>query len=324
MKVIFSDRAYTSVLAETTEKIDTETGGLFLGIMCDDIWYVIEAIDPGPKSVFKVDYFEYDQRYTQHLINKIANLYKYKLDLIGLWHRHPGSLDTFSIVDNGTNIKYASMRDKGAISGLVNVDPIFRLTMYHVNQECEYKYILYDVGDDLIPDSLLDYKSPETYNKLIKSRSLSDPQQDSYVSYKENQSLESFMQFISKSIDEFQINNAEVDLILSEDPVSESLLGMIMDDLSFLVDSLGIEVTIFSENNYLIISQETIEKLTNLSFAYSRNKEQVLLFYNSKFYLYHNRMFEIAAMKVKTQQVDKSTIAKASLQNKNVKGLSIH
>ena len=31
MKAVFSDRAYASVMAETTEKIQTETGGLFLG-----------------------------------------------------------------------------------------------------------------------------------------------------------------------------------------------------------------------------------------------------------------------------------------------------
>ncbi len=30
MRVVFSNRAYASVLAETTEKIKTETGGLFL------------------------------------------------------------------------------------------------------------------------------------------------------------------------------------------------------------------------------------------------------------------------------------------------------
>ena len=54
MKAVFSNRAYTAVLAETTEKIKTETGGLFLGTIKDDVWYIIEAIDPGPKSVFEV------------------------------------------------------------------------------------------------------------------------------------------------------------------------------------------------------------------------------------------------------------------------------
>ena len=36
MKAVFSNRAYTAVLAETTEKIKTETGGLFLGTIKDD------------------------------------------------------------------------------------------------------------------------------------------------------------------------------------------------------------------------------------------------------------------------------------------------
>ena len=109
MKVVFSDRAYAAVLAETTEKIKTETGGLFLGVVERDTWYIVETIDPGPKSIFEVAYFEYDQQYTQHLINKVANLYDEKLNLIGLWHRHPGSFDVFSGTDDGTNTKYAKM-----------------------------------------------------------------------------------------------------------------------------------------------------------------------------------------------------------------------
>lgn len=163
MRVVFSNRAYASVLAETTEKIKTETGGLFLGTVQDDTWYIIEAIDPGPKSIFEVAYFEYDQKYTQHLINKIANLYDKKLTLIGLWHRHPGSFDQFSSTDDGTNAKYASMREEGAISALVNIDPTFRITMYQVDRPCRYKKIEYDVGDNLIPDGLLKFKTPERF-----------------------------------------------------------------------------------------------------------------------------------------------------------------
>ena len=48
-----------------------------MGAVENDTWYIIEAIDPGPKSIFEVAYFEYDQKYTQHLINKIANVNKY-------------------------------------------------------------------------------------------------------------------------------------------------------------------------------------------------------------------------------------------------------
>lgn len=62
MRVVFSNRAYASVLAETTEKIKTETGGLFLGTVQDDTWYIIEAIDPAQSQFLKL-----------HILNTIKN-----------------------------------------------------------------------------------------------------------------------------------------------------------------------------------------------------------------------------------------------------------
>lgn len=47
MEVVFSQRAIAAVMAETAEKIQTETGGLFLGKVIGDTWYVVESIDPG-------------------------------------------------------------------------------------------------------------------------------------------------------------------------------------------------------------------------------------------------------------------------------------
>ena len=72
--VVFSERAFISILVETQEKIKTETGGVFLGYRKGDIWYVIESIDPGPNSVFQTAYFEYDQAYINHLINMPRHL----------------------------------------------------------------------------------------------------------------------------------------------------------------------------------------------------------------------------------------------------------
>ena len=46
MEVVFSQRAIAAVMAETAEKIQTETGGLFLGKVIGDTWYVVESIDP--------------------------------------------------------------------------------------------------------------------------------------------------------------------------------------------------------------------------------------------------------------------------------------
>ncbi len=167
MEVVFSKRAMTSLLVETREKITTETGGVFLGRYESGVWYVVEAIDPGPKSVFEPAYFEYDRDYIDHLINKISRLYREQLDLIGLWHRHPGSMDVFSRTDDGTNTKYANLSEFGAISGLVNIDPEFRLTLYHVRLPLAYEKIKYTVDDERIPESIRELKDPADYAKQL-------------------------------------------------------------------------------------------------------------------------------------------------------------
>ena len=163
MKVVFSDRAYTAIRAETWLRRGTETGGIFLGLLLLDVWYVVEAIDPGPNSVFTPVQFEYDQPYTQHLINKTASLYALRFGLIGLWHRHPGSFDEFSLTDDETNLKYSRLNDGCAISALVNVDPDFRLTVYLVRPSDDgtsvsYQGIPYEVGDDRFPEGFMNLR----------------------------------------------------------------------------------------------------------------------------------------------------------------------
>ena len=287
MRVIFSNRAYASVLAETTEKIKTETGGLFLGTVQDDTWFIIEAIDPGPKSIFEVAYFEYDQKYTEHLINKIANLYDKKLALIGLWHRHPGSFDQFSSTDDGTNAKYASMRTEGAISALVNIDPSFRITMYHVDRPCRYKKIEYDVGDNLIPDDLLKFKTAEQYFSIMRKILNSSNSDSSHNSeYHRSVSLESFMKFICPYLEESESSDYEGVAFL-DDEKQERIIGEVIDDITFMADKLNIETAISLENQFLTIYQETEEKKICLSFTQLASNESFILLYNDKCYKYH-------------------------------------
>lgn len=303
MRVVFSNRAYASVLAETTERIKTETGGLFLGTVQDDTWYIIEAIDPGPNSIFEVAYFEYDQKYTQHLINKIANFYEKKLDLIGLWHRHPGSFDQFSSTDDGTNSKYASMRKEGAISALVNIDPKFRLTMYHVDKPCRYRKISYDVGDNLIPDELLRYKTPERFYSLMDKILSSDMTNDTSNSgYHKSISLESFMKFILPQIKDEEITCLEIDNTPYDEAIEERIIDEIIDDVTFMADSVGVETSILLEDNYLTVYQEAIDKTTKLHFIFSTEKDALVLSYDNKCFIYRKGLFTEAYGKEKAER----------------------
>lgn len=175
-RVVISFSAYLGIIAETYERLGTETGGILLGTVEGDTWYVLEAIDPGPNAVLRHAYFEYDTPYVNHLANKIARFYKKPIVLLGLWHRHPGSMDTFSSTDDGTNREYAAQSSHGAISGLINLDPNFRITMYHVSLPLQYRRIPVVIGDDSIPQELLALKRVEDF--LPKHQEISSSRQN--------------------------------------------------------------------------------------------------------------------------------------------------
>lgn len=293
MKVVFSNRAFASILAETTEKIKTETGGLFLGTVEDDVWYVIEAIDPGPKSIFEVAYFEYDQKYTQHLINKIANLYNHKLTLIGLWHRHPGSMDYFSSTDDGTNTKYAALNQQGAISALVNVDPKFRLTVYQVDRPCRYTKIEYDVGDHLIPDKYLELKTPDTYYSMMeKMLHTSQSNRRSNDGYHVSVSLASFLKLITPHMKDMMVTDLDTAQMIFDESAQEKILDAIMEDLTFMADESQIEVSISMTDCALVMFQQAINKTISMYFGFSTQKDSVVVSYEGKCFLYHSGLFK--------------------------------
>ena len=165
-KVVFSQRAYLSMLAEVYERVETETGGILLGHREGDTWYVLESVEPGPKSIFTPTYFEYDDGYVTYRANKLSRLYKCSINLLGLWHRHPSLMKTFSSTDDGTNKIYSDMLN-GAISGIVTLGNGFEITMYYVPSNVRYERIEWVIDDSLIPERYLSYYSTEYYKNLI-------------------------------------------------------------------------------------------------------------------------------------------------------------
>ena len=180
--VVFSDRAYKDIETETYDKDPVETGGILLGhVLSTGHWVVVEVIPPGNNSTHQYAYFEYDEHFVNQVADQIAGKYEQKLELLGLWHRHPGSMDFFSGTDDGTNKKFAEINPAyGAISGLVNIDPEFRMTMYHVDSPLDYTKVETFVGDDIIPPELLKLKEGVTFEdidaiKKPKTRSEQSP-----------------------------------------------------------------------------------------------------------------------------------------------------
>jgi len=161
--VVFSNRAYNAIIRESFYKDPVETGGILLGHILDNgVWIVMEVLPPGINSIFQVAYFEYDDAFVNYLAQSVSNQYKIPLSLLGLWHRHPGGMDYFSSTDDGTNATFASLNERGAISGLVNIDPNFRFTLRHVinsfGTKPNYEIVEFEVGDDIIPNEYFEYR----------------------------------------------------------------------------------------------------------------------------------------------------------------------
>jgi len=161
--IVISDRAFLSMTAEAHAFADRETGGIFLGAAADGVWHILEVIDPGYlNTVRNTAYFEYDQSYVTHLANVKSREYKNGLKLLGLWHRHPGSFDRFSPLDDQTNARFAEQNGRGALSALVNFDPDFRMTFFHVSIPLAYQRVkAVTVGDACIPAAIRALKRPE-------------------------------------------------------------------------------------------------------------------------------------------------------------------
>ena len=164
---VFSNKAYNAIIRESFDKDPVETGGILLGHVLDNgMWIVMEVLPPGIHCIFETAYFEYDDAFVNYLAQSVANQYKIPLELLGLWHRHPGSMDFFSATDNQTNATFAAQNSYGVISGLVNIDPKFRLTMYHMGNPSRivpgtrprYEQIPIEVGDDVIPESYFELR----------------------------------------------------------------------------------------------------------------------------------------------------------------------
>ena len=161
IEVVFHPDAFLTILTETFHKHPAETGGILLGSTEGPKWYVIEVIEPGPGSIFRTQYFEYDHAFVNYLGRARARRYKIPLKVLGLWHRHPGSFDRFSLTDDETNLKFAELSDIGMLSGLVNLDPDFRFTLYYFDERLIYTKTGYKVSLEEIPEKYLQKKYEE-------------------------------------------------------------------------------------------------------------------------------------------------------------------
>ena len=170
-QVIFSQRAYTALIAEAASRDPDETVGILMGQYDKDgTWYVVETTDPGLETLHSYCHSQMDSRYGNHILAVQSRLYRKNLILLGLWHRHPGSLDEFSREDKKTNAKFAASIGNGALSMLLNIDPVPRLTCYYLSKEGQYSKVPVQIGDQYF-ENRKDYLELCSAEQLWQDRS---------------------------------------------------------------------------------------------------------------------------------------------------------
>jgi hypothetical protein len=160
--VYLTENAYRDIVLETAAHPRVETGGILLGGSVGEDWFVVEVLDPGPRTSRSGASFEYNHTYASHLAGAVARRYHDNWPrLVGLWHRHPGSLDVFSSVDDETHREYLRLLQGAFISMLVNIDPEYRMTFYRVQSGFRgprYARAQFVIGDEHFPTAFLKRK----------------------------------------------------------------------------------------------------------------------------------------------------------------------
>ena len=120
--------------------------------------------------------------------------------------------------------------------------------------------------------------------------------------YHKSVSLASFMKFILPQMKDDECTDVETNNLLGDESTQEQLIDEIVDDLTFMADTIGIETAMSLDNNYLTVYQEAIDKTTKLYFMLSIVKHDIILSYENKCYIYRKGLFMEAFGKAKAEQ----------------------
>ena len=181
------------------------------------------------------------------------------------------------------------MRSCGAISALVNIDPKFRITMYHVGQPCRYSKIAYVVGNELIPDKYLRLKTPQRYEKIMDDILNG---KNSNGDFHPSVSFKSFLSMVKPFFADRYITDKIVrPKELSEDS-KNALIEAVVSDIDFMSDELGIELQIVQKNGSLALIQDSVDGVVQLFFVYDENKQRSVFQYEGLNYVYEDGLFE--------------------------------
>ncbi|TDH18512.1 hypothetical protein EXU57_23225 [Segetibacter sp. 3557_3] len=161
-RIVLADRACNSMISEVVDRGSQETGGILLGTVVGSIWYVLEAVDPGPWPMLSPK----NLKYVNHLTKVLSRQYRIELKVLGRWRRDLENEDTLSSTKQVMNSVFSLSPAAPEVLALINIGPASRLTVYHLSDSQDISKVNYDVANDLVPENLFEYNHAEEIRKI--------------------------------------------------------------------------------------------------------------------------------------------------------------
>jgi len=131
--VLFDENVIHKIITELKDNPNNETGGVLLGYRNNNVWTVVEMVEPGPNAIRKIDSFEFDTEYVNQMCNQFIDDSNSNIELLGIWHKHNGKNSRFSKEDEELNKKIVILNGLDIISGIVVSYPKYSLQLYYVD-----------------------------------------------------------------------------------------------------------------------------------------------------------------------------------------------
>lgn len=160
MQVVFSDSASASMSVDIQHSIlyNIEIGGVLLGHIENNKFYVVENVCLGFKIISSLFTFKYDNEFIDYLANHYSQMYKQKLNVVGLWHTHIDGESIFSPSDRELNNSFITIFGNYIVSSIVAINvPSVRIVNYCIDEHNE-ELIDCIFGDEYVPEYFKTYK----------------------------------------------------------------------------------------------------------------------------------------------------------------------
>ena len=167
-------------------------------------------------------------------------------------------------------------------------------------QPCRYSIVEYEVGNHLIPDELLKYKTPGRFEKIMGNILNGNSTKNASEDNPFQMSLYEFMKSIYPYLKKYKLN---IQNSCDDETAADRILDEIVEDVTYMTDICGVSLSISQTGSYICISDENSQNKTlKLYFKYVEDTDSVIFSLGNNCFKYKRNTFTEAFKRTRENQ----------------------